>query len=351
MRRYGWLILALVLLVLASYLMRAGEKLKLGANDERQVNFPRFATPAEYERSSKRRTLLTMRETSATEPKVVEKRDPLLAVLPANAPFGVVIEANAIRNSPIGEMLLACTGTAGADKIAELKKETGFDPLTDLDRVAVVGESVMMTGNFGGLDRANMEKELGAPTTYGDKARIYKNDNEAVAVWNDEMMLAAKTSEELQHSIDVLEGRKPPPESPTISENMAYGEAYGKLSVELLTRMLPEEDGLKDKVREAIEGVELHATTFGDVALVAKLDGSDSEKVEELARSLGGALALFRLQAKKEGGKEGEDLAELLDLARIERQGSGTFSVELALPLSYVKKKLGPCADKVVLPD
>ncbi|MBI2372441.1 MAG: hypothetical protein HYV07_00445 [Deltaproteobacteria bacterium] len=350
MRRYGWLALALVLLLLASFLMRAGEAPSFGLEDPPKVTFPRFATPEEHERSAKRRTLLTLRESQEPGQKVTVKRDPLMAVLPADADFGVVVEANAIRNSPIGEMLLACTGTAGAERIEELRNEIGFDPLADLDRVAVAGKSVMMTGNFAGLNRQKMHEELGAPTAYGDKGRVYSEGGENVAIWNDEMLLTARSKEELEASIDILEGRRPPPEKPAIREDMAYGEAYGKLDVDFLAGLLPEDGGLRDKVRGAIQGVELHATTFGDVAMVAKLEGADGEKVEDLARSLGGALSLLRVQARSEEGKEAEQLAELLDLARIERQGSGAFTLELALPISYVKKKLGRCAEGVAIP-
>ena len=52
------------------------------------------------------------------------------------------VEANAIRNSPLGEMLLECLNADGADDLEDFRRETGIDPLQDLrtHRAVVVGD-------------------------------------------------------------------------------------------------------------------------------------------------------------------------------------------------------------------
>jgi hypothetical protein len=76
-----------------------------------------------------------------------------------------------------------------------------------------------------------------------------------------------------------------------------------------------------------------------EVLIVADVKGDAPREMENLARTLGGALSAARLTARAQGN---DDFAELLDLARITPSG-GRFSVEAAMPLEFMKRQLGGC--------
>jgi hypothetical protein len=91
---------------------------------------------------------------------------------------------------------------------------------------------------------------------------------------------------------------------------------------------------------EAASKVELHLDARRDVALVADVSGDDAHKLEDLGKSLGGALALARVQARAQGDA---DTAELLGFAQISPPRGNALSLEVALPLEVVAKRLAFC--------
>jgi hypothetical protein len=88
-----------------------------------------------------------------------------------------------------------------------------------------------------------------------------------------------------------------------------------------------------------VQDVELHVDASEDVAITAEVAGGVGSEIEDLAKSLGGALSLARLKAQADGE---EKLAELLDYAKI-RPNGGQFSLDLALPLDVLIRQMGPC--------
>jgi hypothetical protein len=70
------------------------------------------------------------------------------------------------------------------------------------------------------------------------------------------------------------------------------------------------------------------------------VQGPGSDELKDVAKSLGAALAVARFKAKADGE---EELAELLELARVNPNGSGNFNLELAVPLEMLKRKMAFC--------
>jgi hypothetical protein len=95
------------------------------------------------------------------------------------------------------------------------------------------------------------------------------------------------------------------------------------------------------RLRDVADHIDLPVNAMGDVAMVAEVRGPDAEKPKDLARSLGGALALARLQAQASGETS---LSELLDLARVVPEGR-QFTVELAVPMPWLEKQLASCRE------
>ncbi len=354
-RQRVWLVVAVMLFALGGALMVWGQ-----GEEERpepaRVEFPRRLREPEANRMAARRThQLPALATTPAHAAPSGPRDPLLAALPrGKGRTALVFEANALRHSPVGELLLDCMLRDGGSGLAELKERTGVDPLQDLDRLVVTDDGVLLSGNFGKARLAELFQGEGSQQ-YGEGARLYAptfppsadgappRERPSVASWNDQLLVFSRNPDGARDVVDRVEGRTGSDEPPLIDEESTYGEMYGVVSVEQLSRMLGDaQPELLARLGAVAQSVELHVDARSDVALVAEVKGDDAGKVADLGKSLGAALSVARLQAQAEGQKE---LVELLDFARV-RPDDGTFQLEVALPLPYLQQKLASCGEE-----
>ena len=358
-RRGVWLALAVVLLAVSGWLMFAGQGDE-PAPEAPNVDFPRHMRGDDWKRAEQRRTQVMtpapVKGKPVTEPQ--RPRDPLLAALPrGKGRSAVVIEANALRYSPIGELLMECLMRDGGKRLDEFRKASGVDPLKDLDRLVITDQGVMFSGDFSKARFKEMFQER-VSADYGPGARVYEpgdvlfamddggtrrgRDSGTFGTWNDQMLVVGETPDSVKEVLDRVNGGGST-EPPIISENNTYGEMYGVLSVEQLAKMLPPDQGeLAQRLKEVADTVELHMDASSDVAMVAQIRGSDESKVTDLGKSLGAALSLARLKAQADGNK---DLAQMLDFAKVQPDGS-EFKLELAVPLDVLKERLAFCRDE-----
>jgi hypothetical protein len=343
MRNKAWLVAALALLALAAWLMSRGDSVASTEDKKPRVEFPRFAKPEEHDRNRRRRTLppAPPKGDSDTAPS---KRDPVITALPPSKGKSVVVfEASALKETPIAKHWLDCMMSGyQRSRLKRFRERYGVDPLEDVERFAVSSEEVFIaSGDFSG---ARWEEMEGRPRVYGNKGVLFERKREGrptevLGIWNDEMVLIAKTAAEIEAAMDRLEDRAPS-ETPRLREWEQYGDVYGVLAAEDIARLFPvDQRELADRLRGAVKDVELHVDASEDVAIVADVGGDVPSEVEDLAKSLGGALALGRLKAQSDGET---DLAELLDFAKI-RSRDGQFTVDLALPLDVLVRQMGPC--------
>ncbi|AKU91840.1 hypothetical protein AKJ08_2227 [Vulgatibacter incomptus] len=303
------------------------------------MEFPKELRPSEVERVARRRTLPPpVAPEAKADRKPEPQRDPLLAAL-SSAPgaSNVVLEVNALRHSPLGELFVGCLAAEHGEELKRLQDELGIDPLEDVDRFALGGETVMISGHFA---NAKWDKIAGDSESkpIGERGRLFTKGDEAVAIWNDELVIAGKSVEAVQETIDRVEGRSESP--PALDESLTYGEIYGQLSVESMTKLLgTDQPELAERLREAAERIELHVDATGDVAISADVRGGSGQALDDLARSMSGAISLARIQSKVRGDAE---LSQLLDLANVARK-DGRFTIELALPLALLQKHLADC--------
>jgi hypothetical protein len=348
-KRHRRVLLAVSLLLLAggALVLSLGEREPVVTRAP-AVEFPDHMRPAEEERSRARATL-TLPVPAGPEAPAPAKRDPFLVSLPVKAGQPVVVlEANALRHSRLGERFVGCLLARDPDTFARIEREVGVDPLKDVDRVAFVGESLVVSGYFDRMRRDRLEGEADA-AAYGDAGRIYtrrdgKGEGAAVATWGDGLVLMGDPAS-LRQSIDQLEGRAPVPDA-GIPEDMAFGEAYGVIPGAALQRMLSRKDpALAQRVADAASRIELHVDAMEDVAAVARVKGDDERRMDDLARSIGAAMAVARVQAQ---ARDDQRMAQLLEHARVlDRKGS--FSVELALSADTLDSWFEGC--EVVKPD
>ncbi len=346
MRRRIWLVAALVLFGVAAFLMSRGDEPRPPVQP--RVEFPRSLRPAEYERMERRRTLRQPEPVPEPSPDDAppERRapvlDPVLAALPSvPGKSAVVVEANALRHSPLGQLMLDCFLGAGEQgELDRMRERFGIDPLEDVDRIAFGGDDVLLvSGHFGGARWEELEPGLRF-VPYGEKGRFVERESDGsgdvLAVWGDEMVLLADDRASLEEAIDRLEGRREA--TPAFDESSTYGEIYGVIAAAQLADLLPpDERGLRERLQEAADRIELHVDASGDVAIVADVEGPEPTSVRDLGKSLGAALSLARLKARADGE---EALVDLLDHARVQPFGD-RFALELALPLALLQEHLG----------
>jgi len=265
----------------------------------------------------------------------------------------VIIEANAIRHSPIGELMVQCLGAKGqGDPFEQFRERTGIDLLKDLDRIAVTENGLTISGNF---QNARWDEGLGVgrSTPYGDQGALYTSvpqsqpDGEQVGpsfgAWNGQMFIIGQSADEIRSALDRLEGRAPVG-APAILDESSYGEIYGVISAEQLARLIGRDNAeFAERLRGVAQHIELHVDTRKDVAVVADVRGPDAAGVSDLGKSLGAMLSLAQLQARVQ---QESDLAELVELARIE-PGEARFNLELALPMAFLEKHLAWCREGV----
>lgn len=264
----------------------------------------------------------------------------MLAAMPSTFEHGaVVVEANAVRHSPVGQLLVDCfVSRDGGRMLDRFRNEIGINPLEDVDRVAVVDESVIVSGHFGAADWKKMFETDGVP--HGPNGTIYGDGDDAFfGVWNGQIVVAAESKDQVRAALDRLDGKGGDAPAP-FDDSLSYGEIYGVLSPTRFADALPSDQAeLAARIRAAAARVELHVDTTRDVGIVADVTGPQSRETEELGKALGAALALGRLQAKAQGEN---DLVELMDLARVVPE-DGQFRLEMGLPLEVMEKHLREC--------
>ena len=343
-QRWLWLIAAGLLVIAAAWLVRIPEARAPAARPE--VEMPRQLRPEE-----RQRMLARLRPPVDAGVRRNEVRDPMLAALSAGGSgSGMVLEVNALRNSPLGELLLQCLAAReGRGNALEALQRMGIDPLRDVDRVGITEHGIVVSGDF---RRANWEGLLGSPggSAYGEQGQITSVDPRAdggsrliATRWGDSLLHLGDSVEDGRRVVDVVEGRGPAPR-PLLTPEQSYGELYGVVSGADLARTVGASEAWATALVEAASKVEIHLDARRDVALVADVSGDDARKLEDLGKSLGGALALARAQARAGGDV---DAAELLSFARVSPARGDALSVEVALPLEVVARHLASCRGDV----
>lgn len=338
-----WLVVAALLLAGGAWLMRGAEPPERPAPPP--VRLPTRMNSDERQRASNRRTWVPMAVADAGPTAPPPAKDPVLAMMPAEVKRGAVVaEFNAIVNSELGGLMTECLFGEG-EFLGELR-DAGLDPTTKVDRVAMVDDSLVVTGDF---KNAGWKKFLPADAVakgYGSKGELIevrREDGgvESFAAWGGQMFVAGGDEASQKAILDRLDGNGPP-SKPVLDDTMAYGEVYGVIASGMLADLIGQQDArLGQTIRESAKSVQLHMDVSHDVGLVADVASQDPTKTEELRRSLGSALSLARMQAQARGKNEE---ADLLDLAHVRSaEGGSDFRLEAGLPYEFVEKTFRKC--------
>jgi hypothetical protein len=342
--RWPWLLAAVVLFAAAAWLMSRDDP-QTARSKSRELKLPRHSA-ADFKRTQARRTWAAPEQPAATGlTPAPPLRDPVLVALPSSAQTGaMVLEANALRHSPVGQLLLDCLlARDGGKLLEEIRTRTGVDPLEELDRVAVSDEVVVLSGHFA---NAKLEEFLGTSgRPHGRRGTVYEPRTPdgvtvpdlAFGAWGEQLLVMAGSEQEVRAVLDRLEGGGTGGHPPMIDEAQAFGDIYGVLTTSALRGLVPEQyAGLLSRLEAISDRVGLHVDASRDVGIVADLRSDATGDAVDLGKSVGAALALARLAAQAEGQSE---LAELLEFARVV-PNEGGFRLELGLPLEVLQRHL-----------
>jgi len=343
-RRWPYLVAAALLLAAGAYLTSGGEAPK--SPQFPHVKMPRRADDEDRARARSRVGAAPQPQQPAAVPPPPpgapppRPADPVLAALPPDVKeVAVVVEANALRNSDLGEAMIACF-TSGAPDALSRMRDAGFDPLTQLDRISMFDGTLMLTGDFKGIVAGGGGQPYGDAQLHTTTSR--DGSDRTYGFWRGQAAVIG-TPEEVKRAIDRLEGRVAPGEQPVLKEADAYGELYGVLKAGAFAEALGGIDPqLSELIRGSAQSVGLHVDAMHDVGMVADIKGMDPQRVDELRRMMGGAIAAARARAMAKGQKEA---AEVLDLSRVmtPAKGGTSFTVELGLPYELMKAQLDKC--------
>jgi hypothetical protein len=339
-RHLLWLLAFAVLLLGAALLLTATEEDPTPTRRE-SIAFPRHPREHEQKRLRARATLVVPPAPDAAEDAGPQKRDPFLVALPAGPDDAVVVlEANALRHSKLGQLFIDCALARDPETFEDIQRDTGIDVLKDVDRVGFAGEALVMSGYF---DRARWERVEETPgvqaSRYGDGGRLYTTrEGQVIGAIGDGLIVFGDEAS-VRRAIDQVEGRAPAPES-AIPDELAYGEIYGVMPGSAAGRLAGKDDRLGAQIAAVAQRVELHVDAMNDVAAVVRVRGDDAQGLSDLSKSLGAALTAARLEAN---AVSDDRLAELLDFAKVS-PGDGAFSLELALPADRLEAWFSECA-------
>ncbi len=370
-RRWFWPATLIGCLLLAAWLMSGADPPP--PKEVAVPAFPRFQTPEDKARADARKKPRPSKPSAPLPPPDDEPPSEVPPPAPAEAPptphrdpvmtalsrpgggSALVMEANVLLHSPVGEMILGCMDASAKAEIDDVRQRFGVDLFSSIDRVAVQEGLLAVSGHFAEAEWETIFEGM-KPEEHGDFGMVYSQPElsqiaedldeplarePVVGVWNDELVFLGDSAEEVQAAMDRLEGAAPAG-PPPIADREAYGEIYGNVRAEDFTKLLAggDQGELADLLKRAAERVELHVDARDDVALVARARGPDAQAMDELSRSLGGLLSLGRIQARREGDDE---LAGLLEHAKVS-PFEGDSTVELALPQATLREWLGECA-------
>ncbi len=340
-KHLGWLVLAL-LLTAVSTLVMWNEAAPVAHRDS--VDFPKQMRQRELNRFLHRRKALSLLTKSADASKrMVKEVDPLMVALSGMAKRGsyMVFELADLWETPIGAIIARCLEQAKHNPFEEMEAETGINVLSSIDRVAVANGLVLFDGDFDAENtplNQNYSREEAGRTIRFQQPQGHKETSSEIAIWDNTILMVGAPDGPMAEALSLLNGELPY-DPQAIPSKTAYGAIYGQMDVPEITEMFKEQRDFSERFADLMESVELHIDAGGDVAMVATARAWEGENADELAQSLGGIISLARLKARSDGE---EELAALLDFAKVEPFGTG-FTLEAALPLSFLEKHLSDC--------
>ena len=355
MRGLPWLVGAGALVGAGGWLMTSGDPASTTAAAARHrdtLAFPTYQRPAELTRETERRTLAAASAPEGTSPTAdgvkAAARDPLLIALAPDATTALVFEAGTILHAPVGQAMLACVSVTERARMESHAPVPGKTWLDLADRVGFsrspAGELVAMQGSMADIDFARFVPEATsrAPRAGVKRLDVDRPDGRGelhLAVWHDAILLVSKEGSLVETAVQRLDtggsGAK---------GALAESEAYGEILRHRGRRRPrgPRASGAQGA--PARGGCACRGPRRRHRRGPARRRHAGERRIAGarfLGKSMGAAMAVARLEAKREG----EDaLVRLMDFSRVRPYGEGRLRAEVAIPTDLMTKSMKGCA-------
>jgi hypothetical protein len=248
----------------------------------------------------------------------------------------VFVEFSAIRNSSFVEKLLNCQGNEFASQWEKSVQALGYDWQRDIDRLAISPDAMVMSGFF---QNAKIPEGFGDEIAYGNGAKIYQPDPTSpmrYVVVDENLLAMTKDIEAAEQLVDRVEGRSPI--VPTTYPHMMENEVYGQISASMISMLLANDAPLSSDIAELVDKISLRMEVDDHLSVSLDVESKDAKKSVDLAKSVGGLLALARREAALAGDDE---LASLLEMAQVLPGADGKFGVDFAVPETWALNRMG----------
>ncbi|HEY1099523.1 MAG TPA: hypothetical protein VGF99_11375 [Myxococcota bacterium] len=333
-KKQVWILVAIavVALVLAAVLGRVGkvDDAVVAATTKKPVDYPRDRAL----RALRERARATPPAADAGTPSTTKRSsDRLTRALSSPGKDGaVVFEVNALRHSALVEKLLACRQKQAGDDAAgltALKEQLGIDVTEDVDRVALDSEVLVASGFFEAL---KVPAELGEGTPWGDAGRIYAMTDSSgkpayMARAGNDLVMTSTDEAQLKAAIDRAEGRTAT--EAWFPDGVEGGEVYGLVGADMIKGLLTSTgDSRFAGVADLLTTSALRVAVDDDAALSVDIGARTPDDADDIARALGGAIAVARSDARSRGDTE---LVALLEQARIVPHDDGSIAFDVAV--------------------
>ena len=263
------------------------------------------------------------------------------ALLQKDGKGAVFVEANAIRHSPLMEKMLRCRQKENGDGLEDMKDKLGIDPMEDVDRIGFNGDVFVASGFF---SKMKVPEELGAPEAYGDGGQIWhaKGDEGQEMYFGkvgDGMLMTAADPAALKAAMDRSTGQADPSTPPALPAGFGEGEVYGTVGAAFLQSVLGDsKDPVAQSVAKLVTQSTVRMNVDEDAALSLDLSAVDDKSAVDLSSAVRGGLAGLHAKAVSDGD---DDLAHLLEQARVTPGEGGKFNVDVAVPGETLLRGMG----------
>ncbi|MCA9527995.1 MAG: hypothetical protein KC549_17025, partial [Myxococcales bacterium] len=270
-------------------------------------------------------------------PRAVAGRAAMRTAMQVAGERRVIVDVAGIRATAPGQAAYRCLLVQAKDEMDRLRSRSGFDPLAQVDEMAVIDGLPFARGRYEGVDWEKMRPGDGATAEpHGEKGMLYLDGDRGVAVWDGQILIGDGNRDQLEAALDRIEGRIPA--DPDIEP---LAGTSGQLKADDLFEVLPIAYDVAEPVRTYLE-------EHGGPLTFAVAVAADGVRVsvhfqgdEELQSTLGAALEAAR------GGGVVEELRErfgdLLKNMEIKKENDGLL-VQVFAPMAALQQLMGPCA-------
>ena len=244
-----------------------------------------------------------------------------------------LVDLATIRDSAPGQAILNCLPKHESNDLAELKEKSGFDPLTQIERVGFADRVAVIEGNFADVDWMKINPEFKHERR--DGADIYSDGHKVFAVVDDGHMLAGE-----QEGIEAAIARIQAGE--TQGAPVPQGDANGTLPLRAMVDMLPMQPEVRDPLRAMF--------AENDASLNVRIDVSDGGA--DLQFDLDDLDPMLRegvkagIEAAKGGGlrpDQQDKFAQLVEGIELD-DSDGGLRIRAPVTMEFLTGMLGECA-------